>query len=194
MPKTNNRKTQYFGEYLPYHNEQLKLIDGSEQYGIYKEILIKTIEQLDASIKIHKRILVVRMDLHLNIYTGDNKRISNFMNNTNKYLSRNYDINKMGFVWAREMERAKTQHYHTALFLDGNKIQHPKKLLPALKEKWLPFGHIPTISNPFYYIDKDNHTQQRADAIERLSYLAKIRGKGYRDTQAKDYGTSRLKS
>jgi hypothetical protein len=33
----------------------------------------------------------------------------------------------------------------------------------------------------------------RAKAINRLSYLAKTRGKGYRDPQAKDYGTSRLK-
>jgi hypothetical protein len=33
----------------------------------------------------------------------------------------------------------------------------------------------------------------RLDAIYRISYLAKVRGKGYRDPQAKDYGTSRLK-
>jgi len=32
-----------------------------------------------------------------------------------------------------------------------------------------------------------------AKAIDRISYLAKTRGKGYRDPQAKDYGTSRLK-
>ncbi len=141
-----------------------------------------------------QRSLVLRFDLHLNIYTPDNKRISNFMNNIRNYLSRNYDIHKMGSVWVREMERAKTQHYHLALFLDGNKIQHPKKLLPVLKEKWLPFGGMPTISKPFYYIDKNNHAQQRTEVIKRISYFAKIRGKGYRDTQAKDYGTSRLKS
>ena len=44
-----------------------------------------------------------------------------------------------------------------------------------------------------YFIDKnDNGT--RLEAIYRLSYLAKVRGKGYRDIQAKDYGTSRLQS
>ena len=33
----------------------------------------------------------------------------------------------------------------------------------------------------------------RGKAIYRISYLAKTRGKGYRDPQAKDYETSRLK-
>jgi len=31
------------------------------------------------------------------------------------------------------------------------------------------------------------------EAIWRISYMAKIRGKGYRDPQANDYQTSRLK-
>ena len=134
MPKTNNRKTPYFKEYFAYRGEQLK-INANENHGIYKEPLVKTIEQLDCSIKIHKRILVLRFDLRLNIYTGDSKRVSNFIKNIKAYLVRHYQINKIGFVWAREKERAKEQHYHLALFLDGNKIQHPKKLLPVLKEK-----------------------------------------------------------
>lgn len=193
MAKSNNRKTQYFGEYFEYQGEWLK-IQSSEVLGVYKEILIKTIEQLDCSIKIHKRVLVLRVDLHLNIYTDDNKRISNFMNNLRGFLKRHYQIDKLGYVWVRELERAKTQHYHLALFLDGNKIQHPKKLNALIKEKWLPFGHCPVVNNPFYYIDKHNLTKQRQEAIYRISYLAKIRGKGYRDDQAKDYQTSRLKN
>jgi hypothetical protein len=52
---------------------------------------------------------------------------------------------------------------------------------------------MPVIKNPFYFIDKDNCQEERAKAIDRLSYLAKTRGKGYRDPQAKDYETSRLK-
>ena len=52
---------------------------------------------------------------------------------------------------------------------------------------------MPVIKNPFYFIDKDNCQEERAKAIDRLSYLAKTRGKGYRDSQAKDYGSSRLK-
>jgi hypothetical protein len=61
-----------------------------------------------------------------------------------------------------------------------------------IKEMYAPYGHMPVIENPFYYINKDDN-KTRFEAIYRLSYLAKVRGKGYRDTQAKDYQTSRLK-
>jgi len=59
---------------------------------------------------------------------------------------------------------------------------------------WSANGHMPVIQNPFYYIDKNNITTERPEAIKRLSYLAKVRGKGYRKPQAKDYVASRLKN
>jgi hypothetical protein len=56
---------------------------------------------------------------------------------------------------------------------------------------WAPLGHMPVISKPYYFVDKNN-PNKRLEAIWRISYMAKIRGKGYRDPQAKDYGASRL--
>jgi len=47
--------------------------------------------------------------------------------------------------------------------------------------------------NPYYYIEQNNILTKRPEAIERLSYLAKVRSKGYRNHQAKDYGSSRLR-
>ncbi len=44
----------------------------------------------------------------------------------------------------------------------------------------------------YYYIDQNNLEEERAKAIERLSYLAKTRGTGYKDVQAKNYSVSRL--
>ena len=35
--------------------------------------------------------------------------------------------------------------------------------------------------------------EKRLEAINRVSYLGKTRGKGYRPKQSKDYGSSRLK-
>jgi hypothetical protein len=99
---------------------------------------------------------------------------------------------KIGYAWVREQEKVKKQHYHVVLFLDGNKIQHPKKLNAIIKAMWEPHGHVPVIRNPFYYIKK-NDNATRVEAIWRISYSAKIRGKGYRDPQANDYQTSRLK-
>ena len=38
-------------------------------------------------------------------------------------IKRKYKTKYVGYVWVREMERAKTQHYHCAFFIDGDFIQ-----------------------------------------------------------------------
>ena len=118
--------------------------------------------------------------------------MSKFIKRLKQWIYRNYGISNIGYIWVRELERSKQQHYHVAIFLDGNKIQHPKKLNAKIKEMYTPYGHMPVVPKPYYYINEDGD-EARLKAIYRLSYLAKIRGKGYRDTQAKDYQTSRLK-
>lgn len=190
MKYRRNRKTVYFHNYFKYNDEWLEVLQGDK--GLYIQILNRVIEQLDNAIKIHKRILVYRFDLHINYYEDDNHRLTKFFNRLKLWLFRNYKIKKVGHIWVREKEKSKQQHYHCALYLDGNKIQHPNKLTRAIKEMWSANGHMPVVKNSFYYIDKDNISTQRPEAIKRLSYCAKVRGKGYRDPQAKDYGLSRL--
>ena len=187
-----DRKTKYFKEYLEINNEKLKINAGVDK-GIYLEILKKLIEQLDIAYSIHKRVLVVRFDLHLRHYTPNNEVISKFIKRTKQWLVRNYKIKGIGYAWVREVERAKIQHYHLVLFLDGDKIRYPNKLNKHIKETWSDNGYMPTIKNPYYFLDKHNHKEMRGKAINRISYLAKTRGKRYRDHQAKDYRTSRLK-
>ena len=197
---TLNRKRIYRDDILNYKGtnkmkitacEQIKIQQGKQ--GAYFEIITSTIEQLDLALKIHKRVLVHRFDLHPNKYTGNNEPLSKFMKRLKQWIYRHYGINSIGYIWAREQERSKQQHYHVAIFLDGNKIQHPKKLNAQIKEMWMPNGYMPVIPRPYYYINKDDN-KTRLDAIYRLSYLAKVRGKGYRDPQAKDYQASRLKA
>ena len=191
MKRRNNRKTIWLDEQFEYNGEILTIQQGKQ--GVYIEMLNKTIEQLDIALQIHKRVLVHRFDLHVNYYEGNSNRLSRFMNRLKQWIKRNYGIIDIGSIWVREREESKEQHYHLALYLDGNKIQHPKKLNAQIKEMWTPHGHMPIIPKPYYYIDKDNLKTRRLDAIYRVSYLAKVRGKGYRDEQAKDSGTSRLK-
>jgi len=188
--KRNNRKTVYFDEHYKYNDETVTIQQGKQ--GVYIETLNKIIEQLDIALQIHKRILVYRFDLHVNYYEGNSKCLSKFMNRLKQWIKRNYGIIDIGSIWVREREKAKEQHYHLALYLDGNKIQHPKKLNAQIKEMWAPHGHMPVISKPYYYVDRNNLKARRLDAIYRVSYLAKVRGKGYRDKQAKDYEASRL--
>jgi len=187
-----NRKRKYFSETIDVDGEQIPINIGENKGGVYYEIVHRAIEQLDIAIEIHKRVFVYNFILHTNIFTSNNYRITNLMKNLRRKLGRDYKINKIGYEWVRELERADTQHYHVALFLDGNKIQHPKRLKVIIKKMWEPHGHIPVIRNPFYYIDKDDN-ETRLKAIWRISYMAKIRGKGHRSDQANDFGASRLK-
>ena len=101
-------------------------------------------------------------------------------------------MKQIGHFWTREKERAKHQHYHCFLLLDGDKMQHPKKIERVMKRMWSENGHMPYLEYPFYCINKHNLETERLKAIYRVSYLAKVRGKGYRDDQVKDYSGSRL--
>jgi len=192
MPLVQDRKTKHFKSYIEINDETIKVNAGATK-GIYKEIIERFIGQFDIAFKVHKRLLVHRVDLHLNKFSSDNKVISRFINRLKQWLKRNYGLDKIGYIWVREQDRSDKQHYHLALLLDGNKIRHPKRLNEQIKEMWLPLGHVPVTLNPYYTIDKHNHNETRAEIIERVSYLAKVRGKRIRDKQTKDYQTSRLK-
>ena len=172
--------------------EQIEINTGTNNQGVYFEIINSTIQQLDLALQIHKRVLVHQFILQPSKYTGNNEPLSKFIKRLKQWIYRNYKITNIGYIWVRELERSKKQHYHIAIFLDGNKIQHPKKLNTQIKEMYTAYGNMPVIGKPFYFIDKDDN-KTRLEAIYRLSYYAKVRGKGYRDTQAKDYGASRLK-
>lgn len=191
MHKRRNRKTVIKDGWITYKDERLEICN-SQKYGVYKQTILAFIDQLDASIAIHKRVLVLRVDFRVNYYTDTNKKFSTFMKNIKQWIERNYNIYNIGYQWVREQETAKKQHYHLALILDGDKIQHPAKLNEVIKEKWLPNGSIYKPDNCFYYIDKHNHQDERPKAIYRASYMAKSRGKGVRPAQTKDYYSSRL--
>ena len=133
MPLIQDRKTKHFKPYIEINGETLKVNAGIKK-GIYKEIIKRFVSQLDITFSIHKRLLVHRIDLHTNFFTPDNKIISKFMNRLKQFLKRNYGLDKIGYIWVREQERSKKQHYHLALLLDGNKIRHPKRLNARIKE------------------------------------------------------------
>ena len=192
MRKRRNRKTIIYDGWIVHNGERIEICN-SEKYGVYREIVYSFIEQLDLAIKIHRRVLIINLVFSINYYTDTNQIFSKFIKNIKQFLGRDYDIKNVGYQWVREQETVKKQHYHLALILDGNKIQHPGKLNEIIKEKWLARGSRYKPKNCFYYIDKHNHQKVRAKAIYRASYMAKSRGKGVRPAQTKDYYCSRLK-
>ena len=76
----------------------------------------------------HSQILVVRFDLHVPQYTLDNAQISEFISKLNYWIKGYYKaINEVRYVWVREHEKAKQQHYHVVLLLNGLKGRLFKK-------------------------------------------------------------------
>ena len=193
MP-TKSRMKKHYGCFYSFNGEEL-LINSNNNLPVYSQMIERIVEQLDTCIAIHKRVLVVRFDLSLDEYSGDNNIISTFINRQKQRIQRTYKTKDIGHAWAREQETSKAQHYHVALFIDGNKIQYPSKLLRQIKAKWFKHGRCWIPDDCFYYLDKSksNFKQTRGEAIYRLSYLGKTRGTGYKDVQAKNYSVSRLK-
>ena len=193
MHQLRNRNTITYDSWIAYDGEKIKICNAQE-YGVYKKIVISFIKQLDAAISIHKRVLVLRLDFHINYYTETNNKLSKFMKNIIQWLNRHYGIKKVGYQWVREQERAKQQHYHLALILDGDLIQNPSKINDIFREKWLPNGSMYIPKNCFYRINKHNLKEVREKVIYRVSYNAKSRGKQYRPAQTKSSCSSRLKA
>lgn len=188
--RTKNRKYVTKSPTLKHNNIEYEI--NSAKSGVFTSILHKFIEQLEICETKWNRVFVLRFDLHRHYHTQNNKSVSRFIDNLKRRLQRAYDISEIGYLWVREQEKSKSQHYHFALLLDGNKIRHSSKILKIIESTWKAIeakNHVPTIKNPFYFIDNED---VKADAIYRVSYLAKARGKGYRDKQVKDYSTSRL--
>jgi len=161
--------------------------------GVYSAMLKTMIGQLEAMISYHSKIHVIRFDLKQNEYTEKNTQITTFNRRLFKWLKRHYKLKRIGFIWCREQETAKQQHYHYVLIIDGHKVEKATLIADKVKAIWNDIGGSYWLPKNCYYNLKRGDYKETQNAIFRISYLAKARGKGYRPPQTKDYGTSRIK-
>ena len=159
--------------------------------GLYTHMLKKGFEQFDIALDKYQRILFVRFDLHQEFSTSDNARITRFRKCLFYKIEQHYGMLEIGNLWVREQEKAKGQHYHFAMWFDGDKVRNSHTISKIAKEIWEGMnGFYANNRKPYLFVDD---AQKRLEALNRLSYLCKGRGKGYRKAQTKDYGMSRLK-
>lgn len=162
--------------------------------GIYTEQMKRIIEQLENMLSYHRKLLVIRFDLHQPIYTANNEQITAFQRRFFRWIKRKYKVTRIGFMWAREIEKSKAQHYHYALILDGSKVNTSASVIRHARDYWQRMsGTEWTPKECHFYKFNREDTFTLRETIYRLSYLAKGRGKGYKAKQAKDYSTSRIK-
>jgi hypothetical protein len=166
---------------------------NSRKSGLIKHALESMISQLDVMLSYHNKVFVLRFDIRLYSYTEDNQIITNFNRRLFKWLKRYYKLKRVGFVWCREHEKAKQQHYHYALFIDGCAVRYPIVINRKIKEL------VAQLQGSYHFSENCYHNLKRGDyesihkAIYHISYLAKARGKGNKPKQTKSYGTSRIK-
>lgn len=168
-------------------------IVNSAGSGLISHAIKAMVGQVDAMLSHHSKIHLIRFDLRMYQFTDNSKIISIFNRRFHKWLKRKYNLKRVGFIWCRELETAKQQHYHYVLMIDGHKVRHPIEILNKAKEIWDTHlsGSEFTPKNCYYNLKRDNHDSIQ-NAIWRISYLAKARGKGYKPAQTKNYGTSRI--
>ncbi|MBB1370300.1 inovirus-type Gp2 protein [Pseudoalteromonas sp. SR45-4] len=174
-------------------NEQIFWVNGKHS-GIYSAMAKKMINQVDVMLNHHSKVHLVRFDLRLYEFTQTNQVITKFNRILFKWLKRSYNLKRIGFIWCREIETAKQQHYHYVLMLDGHKIRHPHDILSKVKMVWEHQlqGSQYTPKHCYYNIKRGDYNSLQ-QAIWRISYLAKVRGKGQKPPQTKNYSTSRIK-
>jgi len=163
--------------------------------GVYTHILQPLLSQYIYMLEQYSKVFVYRLDIHLATYTKTNKVMTDFNRHLRKRIQRHYNIKDIAYCWVREQEKAKQQHYHYVLMLNGHKVRHPHTI-----NNWIfEIANKLDLSRPsvagYHFIrrDKSDYNEKLQNTCYHISYLAKVRGKGYRSTQTNDYSTSRLK-
>jgi len=116
-------------------------------------------------------------------------------------------------LWVREQSREKHQHYHIFFLVNGKVCQNEYAALSLAEHIWQlklglnPVEHSGLVDfcnksrDGLYQVNgiKINKTDadftlNYADAIYRISYLAKVNTKGYAPDHVKEYGSSLIPS
>jgi len=179
-------------EHIFVHGKKGWWVNASKS-GLIVKLMRAMLGQIEAMLSNHSRVMLIRFDLRMESYTPDNKIITVFNRRLFKWLKAKYGVSRIGFVWCRELERAKHQHYHYALMLDGSKVNYPNSVTKKVIQIWGELSGSAYVPKNCYYIMRRDCLESQQDAIYRVSYLAKSRGKGCKAAQAKNYGASRIK-
>ncbi|HCR3199142.1 TPA: inovirus-type Gp2 protein, partial [Morganella morganii] len=158
-----------------------------------KRIMTSILEKVSEVFSQSKKILVVRFDLHVKEYSENNQVISLFNQRIERSIVHNYPNLNIHIIWIREHGKASKQHYHCAILVDGQRINHPAKLNRLLESAWkiTSDGHF-SIPDNCYYLWKYGDNHMLGKIIYRLSYMAKNITKKRFNSKTKRYGIRRL--
>ena len=100
-------------EYYLRHGKSYR-VNSDKWRALRTDILKPLIDICETFLLRYCRVHIFRFDLHLRQYTDDNRIISILQRRLFKRIKVSYKMKNVGFVWVREQEKAKSQHYHCA--------------------------------------------------------------------------------
>lgn len=176
---------------------ELPILTHDGKYNCFDEPLSKIKRELDAMLSHHRKVFVFRIDMRVERYTGDNEVITKFLRSFIPWLKRRYQLKRVGYVWCREVETAKKQHYHLVFMIDGTAVKTMKTITDKVKDiafmqdlsPWIP-------KSPSYLIERKHleygDYNKYKEAFRRASYIAKERGKKVKGEKVNSFQTSRV--
>jgi hypothetical protein len=178
--------------YIKYANLSYPINTHDGRYESYSDILNKGINQLITMLNKHCKVLVIRLDVHIPEHTKLNTNIGLFVDYLKRFIQRYYSTKNVGYIWVRETEKAKKQHYHLCIYVDGNKVRTSYKIVEWAERYLTSKGMTLYRPNNTFIMVLRNDKQTIDNAVYRMSYLAKVRGKGYVDKHVRNYSSSRI--
>lgn len=177
---------------------ELPILTHDGKYYCFVEPLPKIKRELDAMLSHHRKVFVFRIDIRIETYSSDNEVMTKYLRSFIPWLKRRYQLKRVGYVWCREVETSKKQHYHLVFMVDGTAV----KTMKTITDKAIELASIQDLSpwipkSPSYLIERkhldDGDYTKYKEAFRRASYIAKERGKKVKGENVNSFQTSRVK-
>lgn len=181
---THSATVNFDGAVLPIQNK--------EEWGSYRPALESIHTRLKYMRSHHCKILVLRTDFHVNATHWTEGDFSGFLKRSKRLIEKYYKLKRIAHIWAREVSMNGSHHYHLALILDANKVNHPMVITNILTQEWVKLGHPHPRRNNHHILTNTVDNKFR-DAFLHCSYLAKIHTKDQQPSGARNFGTSQIK-
>ena len=175
----------------------LLLIQNRNEWGSYLPILFRIHDQLSNMLTRHCKVFCVRFDFHVNPNVWTEGQFSEFLavslRKVNSKYKGNHKIQKIAYVWVREHGADGLHHYHIMLAVNGNSTNYPNGIATIMWEEWQKLGHKSWHRSDSKMIKNTVDDNFKA-AFKHFSYLAKIFTKDEQPVNARNYGSSQVKS
>ncbi len=167
-------------------------IQNRQDWGCYRSALNTLHSQFKNMLSHHCKVLVLRMDFHVNLENWSEGDLSLFLKKSKRLIANYYKLKRIGHGWGREVSQNGSHHYHLVLMLDGNKVNHPMVVTNILTQEWKKLGH-PHPRRNNYHLLSNTVDDKFKDAFHHCSYIAKVHTKDQQPNKARNFGASQIK-